>query len=321
MLYLQLEKEIKELTKQRNLAQSRVEDLLQMNENDQHSSNMVCKYCFTDCFTFFFLLFLLKYLIYSFYFFDLQLKCSNSSKPLEETTCDDECSVSGSENGENSVSSHLQQRKELAIGSEDETDVHYKELRCIEMDESCTNHASELFELPNNNNRMLPVSSDAPDSDHEVSPPSPINASGIRNYFIQGATEQKSLKLTRSRSCRANVMSDSFSSDPEMVGQCETTPPNGLEKDFPGRPEGFQRKNRKQPPVGYDTNDSKLSRNNSQSSNGTAFIELNSTSSAPGEEGIPSVDTFVAGLKEMAKLHQVWIIAIYIKLPFLFPLF
>nr|GLL28436.1 kinesin-like protein KIN-7E [Ipomoea trifida] len=275
-----LEKEIKELTKQRDLAQSRVEDLLQRNENDQHSSNM--------------------------------LKCSSySSKPLEETTCDNECSVSGSENGENSVSSHLQQRKELAIGSEDETDVHCKEFRCIEMDESCTDHASELFELPNSNNRMLPVSRDAPDSDHEVSLPSPISTSGIRNYFIQGATEQemkdsRSLGLTRSRSCRANVMSDSFSSDPEMVGQFETTPPNGLEKDFPGRPEGLQRKHRKQPPMGYDANNPKLSRNDSQSSNGTAFIdELNSTSSAPGEEGIPSVDTFVAGLKEMAKLHQV----------------
>lgn len=42
VIYLQLEKEIKELTKQRDLAQSRVEDLLKMNENDQHSSNMVC---------------------------------------------------------------------------------------------------------------------------------------------------------------------------------------------------------------------------------------------------------------------------------------
>lgn len=39
---LQLEKEVKELTKQRNLAQSRVEDLLQMLKSDKTSSQKVC---------------------------------------------------------------------------------------------------------------------------------------------------------------------------------------------------------------------------------------------------------------------------------------
>lgn len=39
--YSQMEKEIKELTKQRDLAQSRVEDLLQMVRNDHKSTKVI----------------------------------------------------------------------------------------------------------------------------------------------------------------------------------------------------------------------------------------------------------------------------------------
>ena len=39
---MQMEKEIRELTKLRDIAESRVEDLLQMIGNDQSSSQWVC---------------------------------------------------------------------------------------------------------------------------------------------------------------------------------------------------------------------------------------------------------------------------------------
>lgn len=42
-IVVQMEKEIRELTKQRDLAQSRVEDLLQIIGNDQSSNKQVCR--------------------------------------------------------------------------------------------------------------------------------------------------------------------------------------------------------------------------------------------------------------------------------------
>lgn len=108
-----------------------------------------------------------------------------------------------------------------------------------------------------------------------------------------------SLRLTRSWSCGANFMAGL--SSPEKTERIERTPPNGFEKDFPGRPEGLQRKF---PLLTYGSNATSLSRNNSQSSIGSASMdELRSQSirtSADGE--ITSIQTFVTGLKEMAKL-------------------
>lgn len=101
------------------------------------------------------------------------------------------------------------------------------------------------------------------------------------------------------RSYRANIMISTLSADSEAVEENQITPPNVLDKDFPGKLEGFQRKHWKLPLLIYGANRSKLSRNNSQSSIGSAFVD---GSNAPGDEDIPSVDNFVAGLKEMAKL-------------------
>ncbi|CAL2278425.1 unnamed protein product [Prunus armeniaca] len=78
-------------------------------------------------------------------------------------------------------------------------------------------------------------------------------------------SSSKSLKLTKSWSCRENLMTGSSSPD-----KSERTPPNGFEKSFLGRPEGF---GRKVPLLHYDSN-RRLSRNDSQSSLGSAMDEL-----------------------------------------------
>ncbi|KAL2517255.1 ATP binding microtubule motor family protein [Abeliophyllum distichum] len=89
-----------------------------------------------------------------------------------------------------------------------------------------------------------------------------------------------------------------------MAEQSETTPPTGLEKSFPGSPEGFQRKHWKLPPSIYGANAARLSRNDSQSSNCSSFIdEIKTQNSILGDEDIPTLGSFVAGLKEMAKLQ------------------
>ncbi|PQM39521.1 hypothetical protein Pyn_35014 [Prunus yedoensis var. nudiflora] len=80
------------------------------------------------------------------------------------------------------------------------------------------------------------------------------------------------------------------SSSPDKL---ERTPPNGFEKSFHGRPESF---GRKVPLLHYDSN-RRLSRNDSQSSLGSAVDELG----AQPPMKILRVHTFVAGLKKMAK--------------------
>nr|GMC87464.1 kinesin-like protein KIN-7E isoform X1 [Ipomoea batatas] len=295
-----LEKEVKELAKQRDLAQSQVENLVQVKGTDQGSS--------------------------------------------QKRELSDECSSSGSEDEDSFFSSdHNKRRKELASRSGEVSDEHCKEVHCIEMDPSGINHTPESSGLLNNENEnreritVLPVSSNGRFAARDFSSTSSGQASHASNYIGQGAPEQRmpgtqetsnsavspypdrssqwslsnsmldsrTLKLTRSMSCRANIMDDSFSPNSEMAEQCgETTPPNGLEKDFPGRPEALRRKHWKLPPVIYGADNPKLSRNNSQSSYGSAFVdEVNSRSNAPEDDVIPTVDTFVAGLKEMAKIH------------------
>ena len=108
-----------------------------------------------------------------------------------------------------------------------------------------------------------------------------------------GTPSSRSLTLTRSSSCRPNLMTGS-SSPPEKVEQNLSTPPNGFEKDFPGRPES---RRRWRTPLNYSANMPRLSRTDSQSSAGSA---LDKTSA---DEDITSIQTFVAGLKQMAKLQ------------------
>ncbi|OMO57025.1 hypothetical protein CCACVL1_26072 [Corchorus capsularis] len=83
----------------------------------------------------------------------------------------------------------------------------------------------------------------------------------------------ESLTLTRSRSCKASLMSSLTSSWIERAEKDESTPPIGNEKDFIGRPDSFQRK---LSTLKYDLQNGTLSRNGSQSSStSTADYEFN----------------------------------------------
>ncbi|KAK4740235.1 hypothetical protein R3W88_003932 [Solanum pinnatisectum] len=313
-----LEKEVRELTKQRDLAQSRVKDLLQTLKSDKTSSQK-----------------------------DI------SSLPSEGNTYEDECSVSCSSavagsyirDNESDATSYAvpaagqQQRvKESGNLTGEDCDDHCKEVRCIEIDESSEKQTFASISLSNTDygERMsMPPASSIRHSDLQQQSPMLLGqASSTSDRSLHGAWEQKMLdiqntinslvrpfpddssspflstsisgsrsrKLTRSKSCRANFMIGSLSPDTETAEENQTTPPNVLDKDFPGRPEGFQRKHWKLPLLIYGANKSNLSRNNSQSSIGSAFVDGNN---ALGDEEIPSVDNFVAGLKEMAKqLHD-----------------
>ncbi|CAL8989439.1 unnamed protein product, partial [Prunus brigantina] len=94
---------------------------------------------------------------------------------------------------------------------------------------------------------------------------SPYPEESFPHDISANMSSSRSLKLTRSWSCRANLMIGSLSPD-----KSERTPPNGFEKSFHGRPESF---GRKVPLLHYDSN-RRLSRNDSQSSLGSVVDEL-----------------------------------------------
>ncbi|XP_040937400.1 kinesin-like protein KIN-7G isoform X2 [Gossypium hirsutum] len=76
-------------------------------------------------------------------------------------------------------------------------------------------------------------------------------------------SSHRSLQLTRSRSCKARLMTDLTSKWIERVEKDESTPPIGNEKYFTGRPESIRRK---LSALRYDLQNKGLSRNGSQTS-------------------------------------------------------
>lgn len=83
--------------------------------------------------------------------------------------------------------------------------------------------------------------------------------------------------------------------------QVQSTPPCGFEKIFPGRPEGFHKMVSQ---LSYN-GAANLSRSDSQSSIGSAFVEELTAQQSfnSADQGIPTIDSFVAEMKEMAKLE------------------
>ncbi|KAK9286889.1 hypothetical protein L1049_015296 [Liquidambar formosana] len=221
---------------------------------------------------------------------------------------------------------------EIALGTGEDSDDLCKEVRCIEMDESSNDKNMEFNALStgeNEGNSDLTVSGNADVTYQEMMATPPTGdsvVSHIQNGFMYGVLEQKiqdvqktidslvslpegqspgpptedmsssrSLKLARSWSCRPNLITGSSSPCSEKAEQIDNTPPNGFEKDFPGRPVSVRRKF---PPLNYDVSTARLTRNDSQSSIGSASVYINTA-----DEDITSIHTFVAGLKEMAQLQ------------------
>lgn len=285
-----LEKEVRDLIKQRDLAQSRIEELLLAVRNNQPSTqwdgqkgNFTCE--------------------------DEYSASESSSVKLSGTTLQQENANSPSSSSSTTL---------YATKTEDESNDICKEVRCVETDGSTDDHVASSDSAGISNGDIESASGPTDERNR------------FRNRVNIGALEQNfqnlqntinslvtppyeeqeveseisnstSFKLVRSRSCRANLMTSS--SPPEF----ENTPPNDFEKEFPGRPGGggMQRKLWDLPPPEYGGDaGGKLLRSDSQSSLGSVMLEEAQKNKTSGEEDIiPSVDTFVAGLKKMAKLQ------------------
>ena len=179
----------------------------------------------------------------------------------------------------------------------EDTDDYCKEVQCIEMDED-----SETLALTSSGNDgalALTVSGNTDVAGQVNSVDRDADLGRTQNGFAHDVLNQRinplaspypssrSLSLTRSWSCRADLMTSPSSPD-----KAERTPSNGFEKGFPGRPEGLGRKF----PLNFDSKSIRLSRNDSQSSFGSV--------SRVGDEDVTSLQTFMAGMKEMAKLEH-----------------
>ncbi|KAL7082779.1 hypothetical protein ACP275_14G122900 [Erythranthe tilingii] len=275
-----LEKEISELKKQRDLAHSRIDDLLRAIETDKASSQK-----------------------------------------------DDEIIHSESSYSSDDISDSSHKTEDLHLGIGQDSDEICKEVRCVEMDKS--DRTNESFgQSASESEESTPILSESINSpvleqhalsdlrtqatdncnygelnqkiqdvektidslfrhnpNASLSPRAPLEASG-------------SFRLTRSRSCgRANVMTALSEFEMSEQLQSDSTPPTALEKNF-------ARKQWKLPPVIYGTNIARLARNDSRSSDYSSFVdEIRDQNYSHEEEDIPTLGSFVTGLREMAKIQ------------------
>lgn len=208
--------------------------------------------------------------------------------------------------------------KSNGVGTDD-SDEYCKEVQCIEMDKSNGSRNggnNGLLALTMNDNEDVTgqeIISNPIDRDSE--------ASRHQNGFTYGTLEQRlnsvqrtiesladpcyadetssvsmgadmpsnrSLSLSRSWSCRANIVAD-------QVEQADCSPPNGSERNFPGRPESVRRRF---PLFNNGTDKPHLTRNDSSSSIDSALSVRTSA-----DEDITSLQTFVAGMKKMANVQ------------------
>ncbi|KAK1572468.1 hypothetical protein Q3G72_033007 [Acer saccharum] len=279
-----MEKELRELTKQRDLAQSRVEDLLRMVGHGQDSrqeagSNHHPDHQAGDTWEDEYSVSESSGVTNTQHMGAGVRKSNNTNYYDTESGSDDlyhqdnieepsvsDCTSSPLSFGKKFVKSHPSKSlEENGAGVAEDSDEYCKEVQCIEMDESVSNGNEGMLALTMN-------------EDEDVT---------------GDMSSTRSLSLTRSRSCRANIMAGSSSPCFDKIEQTDCTPPNGLETNFPGRPEGFRRKFSL---FNNGTKNASLSRNDSQSS-----IDSVRTSA---DEDITSIHTFVDGLKKMAKTQE-----------------
>ncbi|XP_039038163.1 kinesin-like protein KIN-7E isoform X2 [Hibiscus syriacus] len=234
-----LEKENRELTKQRDLAQSRVKDLLSMIRSDQDSGQLA--------------------------------RINYHSNQRAGDTWEDDYSES-----ESSC---------LAASNQFDARVRkFDPIHCYDRERGShryplNNHEDHSIHNGVSGGRLtLRLNGDDVAGQETMS--SPLNGHREANHIQEGP------ELSGSWSCRADVMGTISSPYMEHIA---STPPNGFEKSFPGRPDSYQMKF---PSLSYGPDSGMLSRNDSLSSLGSASIQTSE------DEQITSIHTFVAGLKK-----------------------
>eukprot|EP00257_Ricinus_communis_P013439 XP_015570868.1 kinesin-like protein KIN-7F [Ricinus communis] len=338
-----MEKEIRELKKQRDLAESRIEDLLQMIGQEQTSRNgpvtghhpkQATNTWEDEC-----SVSESSGVVDPHYLYEGVRKfnmnhydgdCgSNVEEPYHLTDNADDHSDGTSSLmsiGKKIIRSNsCQSLEDTAVGPAEDADDYCREVQCIEIDETRRDNYFEPHSISSGENEgplALTTIENGTAARQGISTPEngQREANHMQNGFTHDMLEQRlhhvqrtidalvspdpdetskeslaaamssptNMKLTRSWSCRENLMS---------------TPPNGFEKSFTGRPESVRRRF---PPLNYGADAARLLRNDSQSSLGSAYTEDFGSQSVKtsADDDIPSIRNFVEGLKEMAKQVQ-----------------
>lgn len=179
--------------------------------------------------------------------------------------------------------------EENSVGTAEDPNVYCKEVQCIQMEESGRVGNSESHALSNG------VATD------QQMVANPVNGereeSQMQNGFTYHALDERLHNVQRTIDSLARPHPEpGESSQPSMekTDQIDSTPPNGMEKNFPGRPHSVRRRF---PFFNYGDNNATLSRNNSQSSLDSEAQSIRTTA----DEDITSIHAFVAGLKKMAE--------------------
>lgn len=284
-----MEKEIKELTRQRDLAQSRLEDLLNV-VGDHNSSKLV-------------------------HVFN-QLPNSHMVNISDD-------------NSNSELSGHDFCRSwENSRSTTEDLEDPCKEVRCIEMEESSMKNGVECsVSLPAEREGIMSRNVDATASGSLESPRGGEDSMFFHADSAYGALERKLQDVQKTIDClvspypeapspphttphlprsrRTRSSRETLMSTPplfEKAVQNVSTPLNGFEKEFPGRPNGLRPKpfalNFGANAENLPAEDSHLSRQSSSIDELTGVDSKTST-----EEDATSITTFVTGLKEMAKLQ------------------
>ncbi|KAK8606100.1 hypothetical protein V6N13_102860 [Hibiscus sabdariffa] len=288
-----LEKEVRELTKQRDLAQSRVKDLLGMIGSDQDSGQLArisyhpnqragdtWEYysesgssCLVDSNQ-----------------FDACVRKLNPVHRFDRERSSHHTHLNNHE--DNSMTNSAQSLDKTPVETAHDPVEYCKEVQCIDTDGTGReNNDSESRAIPNgvSEGQLALALNGYGDVAGQETMSTPMSGDREANHI------QESLKLSRNRSCRADAMG--ATSSPYMDREhIESTPPNGFEKSFPGRPDGY---NMKFPSLNFGANSGRHSRDDSMSSIDSASILTSS------DEQITSIHSFVAGLKKQLVNGQV----------------
>ncbi|GMI74485.1 hypothetical protein like AT2G21300 [Hibiscus trionum] len=288
-----LEKEVREVTKQRDLAQSRVKDLLGMIGNDQDSGQLArINYhpnqragdtweddysesessCLADSNQ-----------------FDA---CVRKFNPVRRHDRERSRHKPLNNHEDHSMIHSAQSLAKTPAETAHDPGEYCKEVQCIDTDGTGReNNDSESRAIPNgvSEGQLAQALNGYGDVAGHETMSTPM--SGDR----EAENIQESPKLTGNRTYRAVVMG--ATSSPYMDREhIESTPPNGFEKSFPGRPDGY---NVKFPSLNFGANSGRHSRNDSVSSLGSASVITSA------DEQITSIHSFVAGLKKQLANGQV----------------
>lgn len=207
-------------------------------------------------------------------------------------------------------------RDDVSQISNADSDDLCKEVRCIETNETGGNEGldssavgSNTLQDSNAGSSMHGNNDSNPSVNsrhHDVSPITlEEHLDNVRKPFANlvkdlGSSTRNSSSskvIGRSRSCRSLVCSTLF----EDLEKDDCTPPSRSFMDFPGRPEGCQRRGSA---LNYDAESETLSRAGSMLSEITTTRDgVKANSSVAGDTEFTGIGEFVAELKEMAQVQ------------------